>query len=231
MDTSNPDLAATVDSVIRSRKTVRAFKPDPVSRAQVLEIIDVARTAPSTFNTQPWGLHVLTGEPRRRLGEAIVNAHFSNTVDYYGAIPKDAPAEVLARQDDFGRRYYAALGIDRSDLPARSRQTARNFVFFDAPVGLIVTIDSRLTKHSWLDCGLFLQNIIIAAEARGLATIAQVSFVRYQATIVDVLRLQPNESVVCGVSLGFPDHESSLNRLDMPREPVDRFTRWQGFDE
>lgn len=130
MENTNRNLAATVDAVLRSRKTVRAFKPDPVSRAQVFEIIDVARTAPSTFNTQPWRLHVLTGEPNRNLSEAVVNAHFSNTIAYHAAIPQDAPAELLARQDDFGRRYYAALGIDRSDLQARSRQTARDYAFF-----------------------------------------------------------------------------------------------------
>ena len=225
------DLAATVDGVLRSRKTVRAFKPDPVSRAQVFEIIDVARTAPSTFNTQPWRLHILTGESKRSLSEAVVNAHFSNTIASHAAIPQDAPAELLARQNDFGRRYYAALGIDRSDIQARSRQTARNYVFFDAPVGILLTIDSGLTKHSWFDCGLFLENIIIAAQARGLATIAQVSFVRYQAVIASALGLRPNESVVCGVSLGYPVEDSLLNRLDMPREPVDSFTQWHGFKQ
>ena len=230
MENTNGNLAATVDAVLRSRKTVRAFKPDPLSRAQVFEIIDVARTAPSTFNTQPWRLHVLTGDPKRSLSEAVVNAHLSNTIAYHAAIPQDAPAELLARQNDFGRRYYAALGIDRSDLQARSRQTARNYDFFDAPVGLLLTINSQLTKHSWLDCGLFLENIIIAAQARGLATIAQVSFVRYQAAITQILGLEPNESVVCGVSLGYPDEKSSLNRLDMPREQVDSFTEWHGFN-
>lgn len=231
MENRNGNSAATVDAVLRSRKTVRAFKPDAVSRAQVFEIIDVARTAPSTFNTQPWRLHVLTGEPKRSLSEAVVNARLSNTIAHHAAIPQDAPAELLARQSDFGRRYYAALGIDRSDLQARSRQTARNYVFFDAPVGLLLTINSQLTKHSWLDCGLFLENIIIAAQARGLATIAQVSFVRYQAAIAEILGLEPDESVVCGVSLGYPDEESSLNRPDMPREQVDSFTEWHGFDD
>jgi nitroreductase len=225
------DLATTVDHVLRSRKTVRAFKPDPVSRAQVFEIIDVARTAPSTFNTQPWRLHVLTGEAKRSFSEAVVNTHFSNTIAYHAAIPQDAPAEFLARQNDFGRRYYDALGIDRSDLQARSRQTARNYVFFDAPVGLLLTIDAGLTKHSWLDCGLFLENIIIAAQARGLATIAQVSFTRYQTVIASALGLRPNETVVCGVSLGYPVKDALLNRLDMPREPVDSFTQWHGFKQ
>jgi nitroreductase len=133
--------------------------------------------------------------------------------------------------DDFGRRYYSALGIDRGDMAARARQTGRNFVFFEAPVGLIFTIHATLTKHSWLDQGLFLQNLMLAAHARGLATCPQVSFVRFQAIIADQLGLGSDESVTCGMSLGYADGQASVNRLNMPREPVQGFTRWLGFDE
>jgi len=112
-----------------------------------------------------------------------------------------------------------------------SRQTARNYVFFDAPVGLIFTIDASLTKHSWLDYGMFLQNFMLAAQARGLATCPQVSFVRYQTVIAAQLRLAQEESVVCGMSLGYADHEAALNRMEMPREPVTGFAAWHGFDQ
>ena len=97
------------------------------------------------------------GKAKHALSEALVQAHTANTYPPYAAIPNSAPAGCAARQEDFGRRYYAVLGIDRTDMAARSRQTARNFVFFDAPVGIIFTIDGSLTKHSWLDYGLFLQ--------------------------------------------------------------------------
>ena len=133
--------------------------------------------------------------------------------------------------DDFGRRYYEALGIDRADMSARARQTGRNFLFFDAPVGFIFTIDSALTKHSWLDLGLFLQNLMLAAHARGLATCPQVSFVRYQSIITEQLRLAPEEAVACGMSLGYAQELDAVNELGMPREPVEAFTRWLGFDD
>jgi nitroreductase len=133
--------------------------------------------------------------------------------------------------DDFGRRYYAALGIDRADMAARARQTGRNFLFFDAPVGFIFTIDSALTKHSWLDFGLFLQNVMLAAHVRGLATCPQVSFVRYQSIIAEELKLAPEEAVTCGMSLGYANEQAAVNHLEMPREPVDAFTRWLGFGE
>ena len=226
MATSTTSLTDSVDALIRSRQTTRAFRPDAVPRAHLVEILETARTAPSTFNTQPWKIHVLTGEAKRLLSEVLVRAHTENACPPYAAIPNPAPEGCAARQDDFGRRYYAVLGIDRTDMAARARQTARNFVFFDAPVGIIFTIDNSLTKHSWLDYGLFLQNLIIAAQARGLATCPQVSFVRYQSVIAAQLGLAANESVVCGMSLGYPDSQAALNNMRMPREPLDGFVKW-----
>jgi nitroreductase len=213
--------------VIRSRKTVRAFRPDPVPQAQLMEIIEVARMAPSNFNTQPWRVHVLAGKAKRALSDAISRAHFANTHPSFSPFPQPPPTDCALRLDDFARRLYAALGIDRTDMAAR----ARNFVFFDAPVGFIFTIDSALTKHSWLDFGLFLQNLMLAAHARGLATCPQVSFVRYQSVIAEQLGLAPDEAVTCGMSLGYADRHAAVNRLGMPREPLEAFTRWLGFDE
>ena len=222
--------AAAIDNVIRSRKTVRAFRPDLMPRALLVEILESARMAPSTFNTQPWRVHVLAGEAKRALGEAILRAHAANAAPTFSPFPEPPPPACRARQEDFGRRYYASLGIDRADTASRARQTGRNFLFFDAPVGLILTIDAALTKHSWLDCGLFLQNLMLAACARGLASCPQVAFVRYQSVIARELGLAPQEAVVCGVSLGYEDERAAVNHLEMPREPVEGFTRWWGFE-
>lgn len=231
MHTETADAAAVIDTVIRSRRTIRAFRPDPVPRPQLVEILEVARMAPSNFNTQPWRVHVLTGEPKRALSEAISRAHSANTHPPFSPFPQPPPPGCAARLDDFGRRYYAALDIDREDMAARARQTGRNFLFFDAPVGFIFTIDSALTKHSWLDFGLFLQNLMLAAHARGLATCPQVSFVRYQSIVAGQLGLAPGEAVTCGMSLGYADKQAAVNHLRMPREPLEAFTRWLGFDE
>ena len=225
------DVVAAVDNVIRSRTTVRAFRSDPVSRSQLVEILDVARMAPSNFNSQPWRVHVLEGAAKRGLSEAISRAHSANTHPPFSPFPQTPPPDCGARVDDFGRRYYAALGIDRADMAARARQTGRNFLFFGAPVGFIFTIDATLTKHSWLDFGLFIQNVMLAAHARGLATCPQVSFVRFQSIIADHLKLAPEEAVACGMSLGYADEQAAVNHLAMPREPLDAFTRWHGFDE
>lgn len=231
MHTATLDAAAVVDTVIRSRKTVRAFRPDPVPRSQLVEIIEVARMAPSNFNTQPWRVHVLAGAAKRALSEAISRVHSANTHPPFSPFPQPPPPDCAARLNDFGRRFYTTLSIDRSDMAARARQTGRNFLFFDAPVGFIFTIDSALTKHSWLDFGLFLQNLMLAAHARGLATCPQVSFVRYQSVIAEELGLAPEEAVTCGMSLGYADKQSAVNHLGMPREPIEQFTRWLGFDK
>src|SRR5262249_44457820 len=145
--------------------------------------------------------------------------------------PQPPPPDCATRVNDFGARLYSGLGVDRADMTARGRQTGRNFTFFDAPVGLIFTIDSTLTKHSWLDYGLFLQTLILAAEVRGLATCPQVSFVRFQSIIAEQLGLNPGEMVPCGMSVGYADEPAAVNRLNMPREPVEAFTRWLGFDD
>jgi len=141
------------------------------------------------------------------------------------------PSDCATRVDDFGRRYYSALGIEREDTTARARQTGRNYVFFDAPVGLIFTIHGSLTKHSWLDCGLFLQSFMLAAHVRGLATCPQVSFVRFQSVIADQLGLEPEEIVTCGVSCGYADESAAVNNLGMPREALNQISRWHGFED
>jgi nitroreductase len=225
-----PD-ANIVDSVIRSRKAVRAFRPDAVSKKDIAEILDVARTAPSNSNTQPWHVRVLGGSFKRQLSNALADAHATEAHPPLQHLPDPLPDNCRSRQEEFGVRYYGALGIDKADAAGRYRATGRNFDFFGAPVGMIFTIDARLKKYSWLDYGLFLQTIMIAARARGLDTCAQVSFARYQEVIAAHLDLEPGYDVVCGMSLGYAQEDSTVNRLGMPRAPVEQFARFVGFDE
>ena len=220
-----------LDAVICSRRAVRAFKSEPVPKRLLMEIIDAARAAPSNFNSQPWRVYLLTGKAKDALGEAITPAHHDNTTPPFSPFPQPTPTDCAARVDEFGRRYYSALGIDRSDMTARARQTGRNYVFFGAPVGLIFTTHAALTRHSWLDCGLFLQNVMLAAQVRGLATCPQVSFVRFQSIIAEQLGLGPDEVVTCGLSCGYEDNQAAVNHLDMPREPLEVVARWLGFEE
>lgn len=231
MKSDTAAAADILDSAIRSRRSVRAFKPDPVPRHLLMEVLETARAAPSNFNSQPWRVYVLAGKAKQALGEAITREYTANTTSPFSPFPQPMPADCAARVDDFGRRYYSALGIDRSDMTGRARQTGRNYVFFDAPVGLIFTSHAALTKHSWLDCGLFVQSLMLAAHVRGLATCPQVAFVRFQSVITEQLGLAPEELVLCGMSCGYEDEQAAVNRLNMPREPIDQISRWLGFDE
>lgn len=223
------DTPRCVDAVLRARRTTRAFKPDALSAAQVREILDVASTAPSNSNTQPWRVHVLAGEPKRLLGKALVAAFQANTAPPSPHFPDPLPRTFAARQEDFGARYYTTLGIDKADMPARMGQTRKNFSFFGAPVGLLFTIDRRLAPHSWLDLGLFVQNVMVAAKARGIDTCPQVSFARFHETIARHLDLGEHQVTVCGMSMGYGDPEAAVNRMGMPREPVEAFARFAGF--
>ena len=223
--------AATFDTLARTRTTVRAFLPDAVPRNLLEDILRVAQAAPSTFNTQPWRVHLVTGSVKAELTRAILVAHTAADAPAFSPFPAVMPEIQAAYQHDFGRRYYAALGIDRADAEARYRQTGRNFEFFGAPVGLFFTTDRSLTKHSWLDCGILMQTLMIAAHARGLATCPQVAFLRYESIIASHLSLGDAEALVCGMSLGWPDTKAPVNRLEMPRQGLEEMARWHGFEE
>ena len=223
---SQPTIAECLDGVMRTRRSARAYKPDPVPHETLKDILRVASTAPSNSNTQPWRVHVLGGDRKETLGRALVAAFQANKLPPSPHFPEPLPAVFAERQVEFARHYYASLGIERDDAGARVLQTQRNFSFFGAPVGLIFTIDYRLTRHSWLDLGLFVQSVMIAAQARGLDTCAQVSFARFHPVIAPLLAMEPEELTVCGMALGYGDHDLAVNRMTIPRQPLDEFVRF-----
>ncbi len=228
-----PEDIAAVDRAITTRRSVRAFLPDPVPRATVEEILAVASRAPSGTNTQPWRVHVLAGERRRALSEAVLCAHREEQ-DAHAEEHRYYPVEwyepFLGRRRRIGWDLYGLLGIDRGDKTAMHRQHGRNYLFFDAPVGLIFTIDRKLERGSWLDYGMFLQNVMVAARARGLDTCAQASFLKFHRVLERELSLEANESVICAMSLGHADPDAPENRLVTDRAPVAAFARFTGFD-
>jgi nitroreductase len=228
-DRSPPGPHAIVDHAIVSRQAVRAFLPTPVPRRTIEEILTIASRAPSGTNTQPWKVYVLTGESRQRLTAAIVAVHddrerLGDHAEEYAYYPTKWFEPYLARRRKIGWDLYGLLGIGRGDKAKMHAQHGRNYRFFDAPVGMIFTIDRNLERGSWLDYGMFLQNIMIAARARGLDTCPQAAFTRFHRVIRDVLKLQDEEMVVCGLSLGYADMSPIENSLKTEREPVESFT-------
>ncbi len=223
-----------VDDAILSRISVRSFLDRPVPREVVEDILDVARRAPSGTNTQPWKVCVLTGEARQRLSRRILeafddSAHDASHVAEYRYYPVQWTSPYLERRRKVGWDLYGLLGIARGDKARMHAQHARNFAFFGAPVGMIFSIDRSLERGSWLDYGMFLQNVMVAARARGLDTCPQAAFAPYHRIIADELRLPDGEMVVCGMSLGYADRSAPENRLRTEREGVAGFARFEGW--
>ncbi|QOY93679.1 nitroreductase [Massilia sp. UMI-21] len=227
---SSPQQEA-VDAAISSRRSIRAFLPTPVERADVERILEVAARAPSGTNTQPWKVYVLTGQARERLSEAIlaVNADPEQArrhTEEYPYYPREWVSPFVDRRRKVGWDLYALLGLTRDNKAGMAAQHARNYRFFDAPVGLIFTIDRILEQGSWLDYGMFLQNIMVAARGRGLDTCPQAAFTQYHRVIAQQLGLPENEMVVCGMALGWAAPDKVENSLVTERERVEHFARF-----
>ncbi|MFC6489083.1 nitroreductase [Nitratireductor sp. GCM10026969] len=220
------DRTAVVDEAITSRRSVRAFLPDPVDEATIGDILRVAARAPSGTNMQPWKVYVTTGEAKERLSEAILSSGIRAEKvewDEYKYYPDKFFEPYLSRRRAIGYALYSLLGIGRREVERMRAQHDRNFIFFDAPVGMIFTIDRRLNKGSWVDYGMFLQSIMIAARARGLHTCPQAAFAPYHRFIRPILGIPEEEVVVCGMALGYEDTAKPENRLRSERAPLEEF--------
>ena len=220
-----------VDAAITSRHSIRAFLPDPVPREEIERILEVAARAPSGTNTQPWKVHVLTGQKKAALSAAILAVHndpqaASEHTEEYAYYPREWASPYIERRRKVGWDLYALLGLTRDNKAGMSAQHGRNYAFFDAPVGFIFTIDRIMEQGSWLDYGMFLQNIMVAARGRGLDTCPQAAFTQYHKIIQQQLAIPETEMLVCGMALGYADRSKVENSLETAREPVSSFTRF-----
>jgi nitroreductase len=231
-----PAHTAAVDEAITSRRSIRRFLPTPVPREVVEDILRVASRAPSGTNTQPWRVHVLTGAARQGLvdkvtaaflGSGLVDHHQAPHKEEYDYYPAQWVSPYIDRRRKVGWDLYGLLGITKGDTERMRAQQARNYAYFDAPVGLVFTIDRVMGRGSWLDYGMFLQNIMVAARARGLDTCPQAAFNQFHAVIEAHLGLDPDkEMVVVSMALGHADPEALDNTLLTEREPVSGFARF-----
>jgi nitroreductase len=222
-----------VDDAITSRRSIRRFLPDPVPATTLEAILDAAARAPSGTNMQPWRGYALAGPAKDALIQAVQavfdagEAGHSQEVRYY---PDTFFEPYLSRRRAIGWDLYGKLGIARGEAAKMKAQHRRNFQFFDAPVGMIFTVDRRLATGSWLDYGMFLQNVMTAARGRGLDTCAQAAWSHYHRAIRPVLGLADEETVVCGLALGYADPDAVENTLVTARAPARSFMRFDGFN-
>jgi len=226
-----PSTTAAVDEAITSRRSIRAYLPKPVPRVLIEEILHVAGRAPSGTNTQPWLVHVLTGEAKAALSRDIMAAFEDPEsralhTEAYRYYPAEWRSPYIDRRRKVGWDLYGLLGIGKSDKARMQVQHAKNYDFFGAPVGLMFSIDKVMELGSWLDYGMFLQSVMVAARARGLDTCPQAAFTPFHRIIGQHLGLREDQTLVCGMSLGYADPAAVENSLVTEREPVANLARF-----
>ena len=213
---------------IRDRASTRAFADRDVSKEVIEGVLDTARWAPSGVNTQPWQVAVVTGDTKQRIGDALAEARSSQQVPNpdYKYYADRFPEPYRSRQKACGFDLYGALGIERDDQDARMVQWLKNYHGFGAPVELLVFVDAVLETGSWIDVGMFIQNVMLVARGHGLETCAQASMAEYPDIVREILDLPESLSLVCGIAVGYADVDHPVNNYRTAREPVDVFTTW-----
>lgn len=214
-----------IETAIRSRRSVRRFLPDPPPRATIEAILALAARAPSGSNIQPWRVVVLTGAKLAAL-KASLHARFmaGDHGDWpYRYYPRAWREPYLARRRKIGLDLYRSLGLAKDDKAGMAAQHARNFLFFDAPVGLFFALDRDLEVGSWIDLGMFIQTAMIAARGFGLDTCPQAAFAPYHAEIEAFTGLAPDKRLICGMALGRADPDAPENAVISEREPTTTF--------
>ncbi|MEM5431371.1 nitroreductase [Cupriavidus oxalaticus] len=214
------------EALIRGRHSKRGFLDQPVPIETVRDILSVAKYAPSSSNTQPWRCYVLTGKARETIAEAAVEAYRADPQGLapdYPFFPAELPAPFLSRFNTFRGMLGDAQGVHRSDIAGRRRDVERQFRFFDAPVGLIFTMDRRLEWASFICYGCFLQNLMLAARARGLDTCPQQIWSLQSPVLRESLAIPDGDMIVAGMSLGYADNSMPENNMELCKLELDEF--------
>ena len=216
---------------LHARKSVRAFRPDPISRELVEELLALASRAPSGTNIQPWKMHVVAGDVRAVLEREVLIHRETQPPDAGAEFPRSSKRKepYIGRMRKLGKDMYSLLAIPKGDPAANWAQWGRNYKFFDAPVGVIFTIDKDLDAMSFIDLGIFLQTLMLAAKVRGLDTCAQGAWNNYWSVTRRVLNVPDDQYIICGLSLGYADESAPVNALVAEREPVESFATFHGF--
>lgn len=222
-----------VENALSARHSVRAFLPDPVPRADVERILRAARCAPSGANLQPGRFHALTGGPLRDLKDALARAIADDRpmVSEYSYFPKPMSAALKAKQRAAGYALYASLKIEKRDLAGRKAQFEANYRFFDAPVGIVVTIDPAMGKGCFMDLGLSLMAGLLTAEDLGYGTCGIGALANFADVVHGQMALDDDEMVVCGIALGHPDVSAPVNATRTERDCLESYASLRGFSE
>lgn len=232
-------MSLSVTDAICQRISTRAFHDRDVPLETLREIITLATRAPSGGNTQPWHVYVVGGMARNRLCEEaqkfVMSGGLASATEEFAMYPSKrstppAPESFIQRRRALGYAMYSLMGVDRKDKAGRAAAMAKNWDFFGAPVGIIVTVERSVDRNGWGHVGALLQSICLLAEERGLATCLQEAWANMGRTVYDQLEIPDNEIVWCGISLGYADKAAPVNTLKSERVPVDEIAKFRGFD-
>lgn len=221
------------EHVVRGRRSVRAFRPDPVPIDLVRELLEIASRAPSGTNVQPWKVHVVSGAVRDRLEREVLAHRDTGPTDATAEFARSSKRKepYLSRMRALGKDMYSRIGIARGDEAANWQQWGRNYSFFDAPVGLIFTVDKDLDAMAFIDIGMFMQTFMLAAKDRGLDTCAQGAWNLFWTVTRRVLSIPENEHVVAGMALGYADLDDPVNGVVSAREPLGVFATFHDLEQ
>lgn len=224
----NPPDDAALEDWLLARHSCRAFLPQPVPRATIERILTLAQRTASWCNCQPWQVAITEGDATRRLRDVLERrAQIPGfTPDF--PFPREYQGEYLARRRESGFQLYGAVGVPRGDREAYRRQEMRNFALFDAPHVAIITTDEALGEYGAMDCGGYVANFLLAAQANGVATVAQASLAMYPEVLREVLGIGPGRRVVCGISFGFEDTTHPANSYRTRRADLSEAVQWIG---
>ncbi len=222
-----------VSDAVRQRRSIRDFRPDPVPRALLADILDAARWAPSGSNIQAWRIIAVAGAERDAIVEMARNASstpgFGRTEDDFPIYPPELWEPLRTRRYTLAEDMYRALGIPREDKPARLRHVARNFEFFGAPVGLFFVIDRRVAHGQWAHLGMLIQTVALLLEERGLGSCMQEAWASFRPQLAERFALPPTEMVYCGMAVGFPQRLNPINQFTRSRISLDELVDFRGF--
>jgi nitroreductase len=214
------------DAIV-GRRSIRRFTQAPIADEVIHTILSAAARAASGMNMQPWMVHVVTGVTRERLSRAVLAAaRRGETSLEYAYLPNTMKDPYRSRRRKIGLDLYALCGIDRDDFTARENAMLRNYDFFGAPVGFFITIDRIMAAGSWLDCGMFMQNVMIVAQAFGLETCPQQSWCDHGAIVHRELAIPDNHILLSGIAIGHADWAAPENTLVSERADPDEFAVW-----
>jgi nitroreductase len=221
----NNGASLSIGDAVAQRRSCRAFLPDPVPVELILEILRQAGRTPSGANIQPWQVHLLTGEARerlvRRVHELAPEMPLGEGPDY--TLHPELSAAETARHHAVSSTMYASVGIDRDDAAARLGHRLRNWSFFGAPIGLILTIERRMQPGQWADVGMFAQTVMLLAMEHGLETCAQESWALWPGVIREQLGLDAEHIVYAGIAIGYPDLAHPINAARAARADLSEY--------